>query len=157
MPKIQDYQVSLKVILKNKRGEALILKSEEYGSYKGYWDFPGGRIDEDEFHDSYEKIIAREIKEEVGNIKYKINCKPVAIGRHFVPAHITRRTKEYMDDLCVMYVFFEAEYLDGDICISDEHLEYKWQNLFDCQLDKLFVSGLLEGAEMYLGKRKSIF
>lgn len=152
MSKIQNYQISLKVILKNKKGEILILQCEDYGSYKGYWDFPGGRINVGEFEDAYEKIIAREIQEEVGNIEYKINCKPVAVGRHFVPAHLSRGEQKYVDDICVMYIFFEGEYFGGDINISNEHLKYKWQDLPLCQLNKLFVSGLLEGVEMYFRK-----
>ena len=43
------YQVSLKLILKNKKGEVLVLKTLETGNFAGYHDLPGGRIDTDEF------------------------------------------------------------------------------------------------------------
>jgi len=148
MSKIQNYQISLKAILKNKQGETLILKCEEYGAYKGCYDFPGGRINEGEFELPYEEIISREISEELGNIEFKIKTKPVAVGRHFVPAHVSRTTGEWMDDIYVMYVFFEGEFLGGDIAISDEHLEYKWIDLSSEKLDDLFKSGILEGASM---------
>ncbi len=43
------YMVSLKVFLKNNKGEVLILKSLMGGSYEGFYDLPGGRINIDEY------------------------------------------------------------------------------------------------------------
>ncbi len=113
------YQVSLKVFLKNQSGEVLILKARSDGSMAGFYDLPGGRIDEDEFIMPFAEIIAREIKEEIGGgIKIKINPRPVAVGRHLVPAHLTKSKEK---DLHILGLFFEAEYLSGNIGISTEH------------------------------------
>lgn len=141
------YQISLKVILKNKNGEILLLKADPDGSYAGFYDLPGGRVDVDEFTAPFEKIIKREIKEEIGKIDYKLNPKPVAIGRYLIPAKFNRSRK----DVHVLYIFFEAQYNNGAIKISDEHIDHLWLNLSNQKLKKLFKSGILEGIKMYLG------
>ena len=149
MKKEKDfYQVSLKLLLKNKKGEILALKGIDNGSYAGYYELPGGRIDTDEFRIDFIEILKREALEEMGNSDFKINPKPVAIGRHLVPASMTSLHK----DTHILIVFFEAEYFGGDIKISDEHLDHKWFNLKEIDLEKYFKSGILEGIKMYLGK-----
>lgn len=149
MPK-ELYQISLKLILKNENGEALILKAQERGSYAGFYDFPGGRINSGEFNTPIMEILEREVREEIGNIKYSsIKSAPVAIGRHSfiaswgVPEEINK-------DAFVLYLFFEGNYIDGDIKISEEHTDYKWVKLEDLELEKYFKSGILEGIKMYL-------
>ena len=142
------YQISLKVFLKNKAGEILILKSNKDGSYAGFYDVPGGRIDADEFSVSFEKIVKRELEEEIGSIDYKLNPKPAAISRYLLPAKFNRSKK----DIHVLYIFFEAQYENGDIKISDEHEDHLWLNLSNQPLEKYFKSGILEGIKMYLGK-----
>lgn len=139
------YQVSLKLLLKNNKGEVLALKAVDNGSYAGYYDLPGGRIDADEFNVDFAEIMTREAKEEIEGVEFSLNSKPVAVGRHLIPASMTSSGK----DIQVLYLFFEAEYLGGDIKISDEHTEYKWLNLKDIELDKYFTSGILEGVKMY--------
>lgn len=142
------YQISLKVILKNNKGEILILKDQKNGSFTGFYDLPGGRIDEEEFNTSFTKIIKREIIEELGNIEIIIKEKPVALGRHLISTNITSNKKS----IRVLYVFFEAELLGGKIKIGEEHTEFEWVNLNNVKTAKLFKSGILEGINMYLNK-----
>lgn len=150
MPK-DFYQISLKIILKNQQGEVLILRAIDNGSYAGYYDLPGGRINADEFRTPrtpLPKIIEREVIEEIGKIKYKLNKKPVATGRHLIP-------KKYLSlkkDIHCFYVFFEAVYISGKIKISSEHVGYKWVDLNKIKLTDYFKSGILEGLKMYLGR-----
>lgn len=147
MNKIHDfYQVSLKVLLKNKKGEFLLLKARAQDTYGGFYDLPGGRIDVDEFSVSFSEIIKRELAEELGEVKYELNPKPVAIGRHLISAEHTRSNK----DTHVFYAFFEAQYKGGDIKVSEEHEEYKWVDLTKVDRAKYLKSGNLEGVEMYL-------
>ena len=126
----------------------MILKSNKDGSYAGFYDVPGGRIDADEFSVSFEKIVKRELEEEIGSIDYKLNPKPAAISRYLLPAKFNRSKK----DIHVLYIFFEAQYENGDIKISDEHEDHLWLNLSNQPLDKFFKSGILDGIKMYLGK-----
>jgi len=84
MDKKANFQVALKVILKNGKGEILILKVPDSSQMPNYYEFPGGRIEKSEIALPFKKIIKREIEEELGhNVKYKLECSPVAIGRHF--------------------------------------------------------------------------
>lgn len=157
MPKEKDlYQVSLKAILRNGKGETLVLKAVDNGTYAGFYDFPGGRINRDEFNVEIMEILKREVIEEAGDIKFEIYPKPVAYGRHFVPGNLNRSvinrtsTKGDKNIIRVLYIFFAGEYKSGDILISKEHLEYKWIRLEDIALEKYFKSGILEGVKMYL-------
>lgn len=140
------YQVTLKVLLENDNGETLVLKAPNSGNYAGYCDLPGGRIDEDELDTDLIQILSREIREEVGDIRLKINKKPVSVFRNFIPAEIsvTRR------DINVLHILFEAQYLGGEIIISHEHAGYQWLDLTKVELSDFFVFGLLEGIKTYL-------
>lgn len=143
------YQISLKVILKNKQGQVLILKDTENGKFIGRYDFPGGRIDVDEFTSPFEEIIKREMAEEVGNVQYKLYPFPVAIARDGPP--IPDDVPEKGDR--VLYVIFEADYLEGDIVISQEHTAYKWADLTKEKLEEIFTPEFLQGVIMYLRNR----
>ena len=149
MKKEKDfYQISLKVIIKNENGEILLLNADPKGSFAGFYDFPGGRIDNDEFNTPFFDIIKREVLEEVGNIKFILSSKPVAVGRHLIPASMSKNDS----DIHILYLFFEAKYLSGDINISNEHIGFKWADLSKEKPAKLLKSGNLEGIEMYLSK-----
>lgn len=142
------YQVSLKIIIKNNKGEILLLKADSKGSFAGFYDLPGGRIDIDEFATPFSDIVKREIIEEVGDIEFALSSKPVAIGRHLIPASLSK----IGSDIHVLYLFFEAKYLSGDISISSEHAGFKWADFSKEEPAKLLKSGNLEGIEMYLSK-----
>ncbi|MDP3900640.1 MAG: NUDIX hydrolase [bacterium] len=151
MKKEKDfYQVSLKVIIKNGKGEILLLEANLEGSFAGYYDFPGGRIDTDEFSIPFFDIIKREIVEELGDIKLSLSSKPVAIGRHLISASMSKSSS----DIHILYLFFEAQYINGEINISNEHIGYKWVDFSKNEPAKLLKSGNLEGLEMYLAKTK---
>lgn len=143
------YQVSLKVIMKNKKGEILGLKAIDRSSYRGYYDFPGGRIDAEEFQLPFEEIIRRELKEEIGEVFYKLHPVPVALGRHIIPAQFSSGGK----DIQVMYIFYEAEYLRGKIVVNHEHIDFQWLRVSCDNLEKYFISGILEGMRIYLAAR----
>ena len=98
------YQVSLKLIIKNKEGETLILKAAHKGSYVGFYDLPGGRIKINEFQTAFEKLLSREVREELGEkVKINVSFKPVAIGRHLIPAALIKKP----DDIHVLYIFLK--------------------------------------------------
>lgn len=133
------YQVSLKVIIKNNKGEFLSLKPPSNSGLGGSYEFAGGRIDVDEFTTPFTDIIKREIAEELGNIQYDLNSKPIALGRY-----------NTSDNTHVLYVFFEAFYRGGEIQISKEHEGYAWLDLSKVDINKTFKSGNLEGIQAYL-------
>ena len=106
------YHVGLKILLE-KDGKILFLKTDS-----GKWDFPGGRIDDVETTAPLADILAREIAEELGqDLKYRLG-KPVV---HF------RRYYSKIEQN-IFLVVFEAEYVSGEVVISDEHESYEWIN-----------------------------
>lgn len=138
------FQISLKLILQNKKGELLALKAVDNGSFEGYYDLPGGRIScGEEFHDLSD-ILRREIKEELGDIDFSFYPVPVAYGRHLIPAKFTDSKKETY----VLYLFFLGKYLGGRPKISSEHKGFQWIDWQRVNLKKYFKSGILEGVEM---------
>ena len=140
-----NFYVSLKVIIKNKKGEILCLKIADRYSMAGFYDMPGGRISEDEIQEPYSKIIQRELEEEIGKkVKYKLCLKPVSVARHIY------FSKSLQREAYIFMIFFEARYISGDIIISSEHKRYRWIKLNRNNIKKLFVRGLLEGMENYL-------
>ncbi len=105
------FHVALKVLLR-KGDTYLFLKTK-----KGHLDLPGGRIDNVEYETPLLEVIDREIREELGEISYKIGKPIFQYRRHF-------------KDLGI-YVFltvYEAEFIAGEITLSDEHSDYEWIN-----------------------------
>lgn len=140
MKQIADYQVSLKAILKNSLWKTLILKTPPNSSFFGKYDFPGGRIDDDEFDVPYLDILAREIKEEIWDIRVEMINKVVAVGRH------QHKWKN------IFYIVYEWMVLDENINISFEHSWFEFVELETLDIDSYFMSGMLEVVKMYLHK-----
>lgn len=141
MPQIANYQVSIKAILKNLAWETLILKTPETSWFHWKCDLPGWRIDDSEFEVPYLNILAREIREEIWEVKVDLKNKVVAIGRHIHKWKI------------IFYVVFEWIILnDEDIKISHEHCGYEFVNLENILLEDYFTSWILESIKMYLNK-----
>ncbi|MDD5626531.1 MAG: NUDIX domain-containing protein [Patescibacteria group bacterium] len=147
MPSQKDfYQISLKAFLKNKKGEVLVLKSFNDGPFAGFYDFPGGRIHQEEFAVPILDILAREITEETGIVNFKVHPVPVAYARHEV-----LKTDGLFH---IFYLFFEGEYLDGEIKVSREHQDYHWLDLKAIELTQYFGVWFLEAVKMYLSLGK---
>ena len=152
MWKVENYNVALKCFLKNKKWEILILKSSILqSSFWGSYDFPGWRIDEEEFNISYSAILKREIFEETGISKVAIWKEVVGIGRHKVLWKFRNTSTE---DLLIFYLFFEwiLEEDEASVSISNQHDDHEWVRLDEILLEDYFASGCLEAIKMYLKK-----
>jgi len=107
------FHVALKVLLR-RGNEVLFLCTSDSNSI----DLPGGRIDNTEYLVPLEKIIAREVREELGpQVKYRLG-RPAFQLRVYFPK---RR-------IYIFQTVYEAQYLSGEIKISHEHTEYQWVN-----------------------------
>ena len=139
------FEVSLKLILKNTKGEILALEMPKHSSMDGYYDVPGGRINSDELKMSYDEIFKRETREEIGkSVNYRVVNRPVSISRH--PYY----SSKYQKEMYILFIFFEALYLSGKITTSNEHVAYKWLKLTRKNISTYFVRGLYEGFNNYL-------
>lgn len=106
------FQVGLKILLR--RGSKVLFLRDDQGL-----DLPGGRIDNVEYRTSLEKIVAREVREELGpKLKYLLG-NPIF---HFRRA---RRGKD-ANPRHVFLVIFDAQWKAGEIKLSFEHSEYTW-------------------------------
>lgn len=150
MKKVANYNISLKVFLKNVKWEILILKTPDSSSFHGKYDFPGGRIDEDEFNVPLLDILKREIEEEIWWVSFEIYPSIVAVARHVALAEFTSKwIPEYL-----YYNFWEGSILDENIQISHEHDNFKWVKLEEINLEEYFESGMLEAAKNYINYKK---
>ena len=150
MSKKDRYQVSLKLILHNERGEILAL-AEDKGSFAGFYDFPGGRVEVDEFDTPLAEIIRREAREELGDVDFELGEAPVAVGRHRIPPDVNERGEE-VPEIHVLYLFFIGRLLRGEINVSEEHGGYRWlpKEEIGKNSERYFASGNLEGLKTYL-------
>ena len=110
------YHVALKALLK--KGDKILFLT--FGSRENL-DLPGGRIDTVENNVPLEKILAREVREELGKtVKYKLGKPVFQFRRRF----FTKDKKKVQIFLTV----YEAQFLSGTIKISFEHNGYCWIN-----------------------------
>lgn len=102
-------------------------------------------MNEEEFFEDYEKIIRREVTEEIGeDAKFEIILKPVSFSRN------SYYSKRQQKEIRIFQIYFEAIYISDEIKTSQEHSEYKWLNLKNVKLDDYFTKGPLEAVERYI-------
>lgn len=107
------YQVALKVLLR--RGDEVLFLRSDDGKY---WDLPGGRIDNGEAKTPLQKILAREVREELGPaVRYKLGRPLFQFRRYYSPGRIY-----------ILQTVYDGIYLSGDIKLSHEHSSYTWIN-----------------------------
>ena len=113
------FEVSLKVLLR--QGNKVLLLRTDLNHY----DLPGGRINKDETKVATEKIISREVKEELGsNVRFTIK----------EPIFYFRADSKYGD--WVFIIVQKGDYLGGTIKLSKEHTSYEWVDIQNIQLQR---------------------
>jgi len=106
-----NYHVGLKVLLK--RGNKILFLTD---AAMQKLDLPGGRIDNVEHEVPLPKIIAREVREELGKtIRYKLGLPLFQYRRHVASRN-----------LHVFITVYDAIFLSGMIKLSFEHSDYQW-------------------------------
>jgi 8-oxo-dGTP pyrophosphatase MutT (NUDIX family) len=114
------YQVGVKALITNERGEVLLLKSVP-GFHEVHWDLPGGRIQE---RQSAVEALKREIEEETGitevtDIKFFQGC----ISNHEL-------TFDNMLPVGLVLMIYRVRIpADSPIRLSEEHTEYEWVSM----------------------------
>lgn len=108
---MKKFYVGVKAIIQDDRGILIIKHS------KGYWDLPGGRMDNDEdFVDTLRREISEELPgselEEVGELQ----------GSY-------RLHRDIDGDTSLMLVYFQVTAkIPADITFSEEHTSHLWVN-----------------------------
>ncbi len=115
MSKHGFFQITQKLFLR-KGDELLILRDRK----SGLGDLPGGRMNEDEFFEDWNLSIEREIEEELGpQIKIKVFPKPLFVHKH----------KVNEGNFPCIIIAYHANFLGGEIILSDEHDYIAWKNV----------------------------
>ena len=106
---MKKFYIGVKAVIRTEKG-ILLLRHES-----GYWDMPGGRIDDNE---RFEEALAREITEELPG------STNIVIGKQLGTYRIERDIEA---DLGLVLVFFEAHAtLVDPLVLSDEHETVLW-------------------------------
>jgi 8-oxo-dGTP diphosphatase len=109
----KPYVVSVYAVLRNEKGEFLLLKrSENSHSNPEKWDLPGGKLVRGEL---LEEAVVREVWEETG----------ISI----VPGEIAGYAAFELPEKKVIAVVYDGGYIIADVKLSGEHTEYAWISL----------------------------
>jgi len=124
----QEFHIGIKALIKNEKGEMLLLKSgpaEQKHTQVEFWDLPGGRI---KTGHSISDTLKREVEEELG-----ISGQNVEIGKVF-DATISNFKASHGKNVGLMLIAYNCK-LNGkqDFKLSDEHSEWKWVKIEDAK------------------------
>ena len=116
-PKVlKNTRVITKCLFLNDHGQALVLKRGAEDNHRGHkWDLPGGGYERGE---NLAESAKREVLEESG-----------LLLKQFQPLFIDNRIGEklgfYSGDHVFAFCLLATE-CEGELTISDEHIEYRW-------------------------------
>jgi 8-oxo-dGTP pyrophosphatase MutT (NUDIX family) len=122
------FQVGVKALISNSKGEVLVLKVDTSNHIPNttppYWDIPGGRMQKGE---AILDTLAREVAEEVGVMSY---ARPpelltTVVSRYPIPINDSLTVSL----LLVVYRVVINE--EAEIVLSQEHTDYEWVNSVD--------------------------
>jgi len=109
----KPYVISVYAIIRNEKGEFLLLRrAENSHSNPGKWDLPGGKLGPQE---PLTEAVIREVWEETG-----INS---------VVGEIVGYATFELPQKRVIAIIFNGGYIIEDIKLSHEHIEYSWFSL----------------------------
>ncbi len=145
-----DFRIGIKALIMNEKNEMLLLNSgpaERKHSDVDFWDFPGGRIKQE---DGIDATLRREVEEELG-----ISRKDVDIGKLF-DATISnfKALKDRNVYLMLLVYLCKLKSKKLKFRLSDEHSEHRWvpigeaKKLLSVKYSKSFVEKLDGVAEI---------
>lgn len=125
----QTFQVGIKALIRNDRGQILMVHIPEWSGTAAHWDLPGGRIDTNE---SFLETLNRELLEEIG-IPYKGTPRQL----------MTFLTNITIPDIRLPYIFvvYEVKLPSGHkIKLDPESAEdgYKWFDTIEAANNMVF-------------------
>tara|TARA_B100001939_G_scaffold348218_1_gene374253 strand:- start:3806 stop:4330 length:525 start_codon:yes stop_codon:yes gene_type:complete len=115
-------------------------------SATGQGDLPGGRINRDEIYDPFERSLAREVQEELGQIQYRMNPDPLFIFPHFV-------ARDQTEALGIAYA---GQLLGGSLELSDEHNHYFWASMNE-DVPEIFTDTMRSAVHTFLEQKSRFY
>lgn len=118
---VQTFQVGIKALIRNDKGQILMVHIPEWSGNAEHWDLPGGRIDEGE---KFLDTLKRELLEEIG-VAYEGTPKQLTtlLTNITIPVGDIR--------LPLIFVIYEVKLPAGSVIKLDPESaedEYKWFN-----------------------------
>ena len=120
-------------LIENAKGETFCCKRGPGRALEGYWEFPGGKVEE---HETHEQTIVREIKEEL-----KSSIEPIEyIGKSY---YDYTNLAPYKDFSITMYAY-RCKLVSGELELT-EHTDKKWVKISDMNkeefapADRIFI------------------
>jgi len=127
----KPFSLSMKVVIRNPRGECLLVRrSASSKANPGKWEFPGGKIDPGE---TFDQALLREVVEET--------------GLSVVLTRVVGAAESELPERKVAYLFMEAVADSDAVCLSHEHDDFAWvssENMHKADLAEQF-RGVAEG------------
>jgi 8-oxo-dGTP diphosphatase len=109
----KPYIISVYALLRNEKGEFLLLKrSENSRTNPEKWDLPGGKVN---LKETLKEAVVREVSEETG----------ISI----FPGEIAGEVSFELPKKRVIAIVFDGGYVVADVKLSYEHIEYSWLSL----------------------------
>jgi len=102
-----------KAVIKRDDKYLILLRSPKSKYFPLHWDFPGGKLEPNE---TPIQGIEREVNEET-NLKTEAQK---------IIKEYDLNIKSYQESISHRFTLFETKIIEGDVKISDEHLEYRW-------------------------------
>ena len=104
------YGLAVRVLLTDQDGKILILKrSTDSKTNPGKWEFPGGKVNQDE---SFDHALIREVYEET-NLKIALE-------------HVVGASEQNLHIIRAVHIIMTGKIIDGELNLSSEHEGYAW-------------------------------
>ena len=130
------FQITQKAFIR-KNNFLLVMKDKKSGE----GDLPGGRMNQDEFFGDWLVSLNRELQEELGNnLQLKIYPEVILVHKHFI--NLGKHP-------CII-LGYHADFLGGEIQISEEHEYYEWVDIKTYKPELLFSEYMLDAVKLYL-------
>jgi 8-oxo-dGTP pyrophosphatase MutT (NUDIX family) len=135
------YFVAVKVFLQDDKGKLFIFK-DRFGD----WDIPGGRLRGGDFDATLPEVVARKMKEELGDlVSYELG-DPVIFMRHERDEIISGDKREKRRIFAIGY---KASYKGGELKLGKNHEKFQWVDLKTFKPEQYFTGGWLKGIEEF--------
>ena len=146
-PRNYNFGISQKAIIYDPQEEKYLLMKAKDGYFAknyGAWEFVGGTVEQGE---DFIKSLGREVKEEAGNIEYEISDLITSFKIH------------NSDGKEKIFLGYLVKFLGGEVELSDEHEEYRWEKFKDIMESKEYspwAKEFIKKAQEYVEKENNL-